>query len=85
MQNPPRLTIWTVCHLVIGLSFLLVSVAGLWFPLAGRMRNFFAGILDQWPILRCLRLAGHHRQATQLLSLGNDAPHVISYGCKKSG
>ncbi len=47
---------------------------GLWFPLAWRMRKFFAGIFDQWPILRCLGLVGHQRQATQLVSLGNDTP-----------
>ncbi len=70
-------------YVIASLSFLLVSAAGLWIPLAGRMRKFYAGIFDQWSIVRCLVFVGHLRQATKFLSAGNDSPHAISYGCQK--
>jgi hypothetical protein len=40
--------------------------------------KLYVGIFDHWPILRCLGLIKHQKQASQLLSLGNYIPHWIT-------
>jgi hypothetical protein len=72
-------------YFFIILSFSLVIAADLWFSLTERMCKFYACIFDQWPILRCVGLVRHQRQATQLLSMGNDISLVTSYAYKKDG
>ncbi len=45
------INVYSIYYLIIIFPFLLVSAAGLWFPLAGWMYKVYAGIFDYWSIL----------------------------------
>ena len=57
------------------------SLASYWSgqqALASRICKLYVGIIDHWPILRCLGLLKPQKQVSQLLSLGNYIPHWIT-------
>ncbi len=53
--NPALLDFVICVYLVIILCFLMASTAGVWFPLAGQMCEFIAGIFDHSMMLRISR------------------------------